>query len=48
MIAEQYVKEKKSITEIKVSDLSEEFQEWDDMVFNWNNDFLENFLKSKE
>ena len=48
VIAKQRLKENKSIKEIQVSDLSAEFQDWDDLVFKWNNNFLETFLKAEE
>ena len=48
IIAKQCLKDNKPIKEIKVLDLSEEFHEWDDLVFKWNNNFLETYLKDEE
>ncbi|MFW9995154.1 MAG: MBL fold metallo-hydrolase [Candidatus Odinarchaeota archaeon] len=35
----------KDINSIKLTDLSEGFQNWDPMVFEWNNNFLSDYLK---
>lgn len=44
-LSKKYFEEKRDITEINPSDLSKEFEDWDDMVFRWNNKFLSEYYK---